>query len=535
MDMSFEHATPVFLKPGIKMEPLIDRWLAWPHLVSPIPCAMNLAFRYVPALQSFVANPSMHVAASSDPALFGGPFIDLPASDAPALAELLEQTRQRASVLLNFAKDFKQFDKLLQDEAKGYSLDAFYERLPASLAGVTELVYDPNNQPSLRIIEELAPRVGLSTTASQEILLTDIADRDRKFFMNTPRLDGPGRFFARVPFASPLLDTLASMRTQAQPFGALAALFDPATLADPGFQGMFSTQAPARKTPDYHGDRVRVRHFGHACVLIQTATTTVLIDPMFTGDASEHDARFTYVDLPDRIDYLVISHCHQDHFSPEALLQLRHKVGKVMVPRNRTGALADPSMELALRGLGFTDVQSLGAFDAVEIDGGEILSLPFTGEHADLDIFSKQTLFVRVNDKRFFFLVDSDAINPALYQLVCDVCGRPDALFVGMECNGAPLSWLYGPLMTRPLSRRDDDSRRLSASNAARAWRLVCDLGCRHAFIYAMGQEPWMRFIMGNEYAPDSVQAVQIDAFFGHCREAGVEFEHLHIGKEMVY
>lgn len=533
--MPFEYTTPVFLKPGIKAEPLIDRWLAWPHLVSPIPYAMNLVFRYLPAMQSFVANPSIHVAASSDPALYGGPFIDLPASAAPAIADLLERTRQRSSALISFAKDFKQFDKLLQEEAKGYSLNALYEHLPISLAGVTELVYDQNNQPSLRIIEELAPRIGLSNAASQELLLTDMADTERKFFMNTPRLDAPGHFFTAIPFASPLLDRLARMRTHALPYGDLAALFDAATLADADFQALFTTQAPARKAPDYHGDRVRVRHFGHACVLIQTATTTILIDPMFTGDACDEDVRFNYVDLPDHLDYLVISHCHQDHFSPEALLQLRHKVGKVLVPRNRTGSLADPSMELALRGLGFTDVQSLGAFDSVAIEGGEIVSLPFTGEHADLDIFSKQTLFVRINDKRFFFLVDSDAINPALYRLVCDTCGQPDALFVGMECNGAPLSWLYGPLMTRALSRRDDDSRRLSASNAARAWRLVCDLGCRHAFIYAMGQEPWMRFIMGSTYEADSIQALQIEEFFEYCKEGGVEFEYMFIGGETLY
>ncbi|WP_333982656.1 MBL fold metallo-hydrolase [Burkholderia gladioli] len=532
--MRFEAGTPVYLKPSVKMELLLDRWLAWPHLVPPVQYAMNLAFRYLPALQSFVANPKIHVAASNDPALYGGPFMDLPEAAAGEIAALLDETRQRSAALLRFAADFKAFDRMLQEAGTGHSLDALYEKLPATLAGLTELVYDHNNQPVIRIIEELAERTGLSNRASQELLLSTVADADRKFFMNTPRVSGPGNAFARVPFASPLLDKLAAMRTRAAPFGELAELFDAATLAREDVLEMFDTEAPARKAPDYDGEQVRVRHFGHACVLIQTPEVNILIDPMFTWDAAD-DGRFTYVDLPDRIDYLVISHCHQDHFSPEALVQLRHKVGQAIVPRNRTGSLADPSMELALRSLGYRDVRSVGAFDSVAVPGGEIVSLPFTGEHADLDIYSKQTLFVRVKERRFFFLVDSDAINPALYQLVRETAGTPDAIFVGMECNGAPLSWLYGPLMTKPLSRRDDDSRRLSASNAARAWRLVSDLGARRAFIYAMGQEPWLRYVMGAEYVPDSIQARQIRNFFERCEQAGVSFEHLHIGKEMLY
>lgn len=533
--MSFEMDTPVFLKPGIKMELLLDRWLAWPHLVPPVQYAMNLAFRYLPAMQSFVANPKIHVAASGDPALYGGPFIDLPESAVDEIAQLLADTKRRAADLIRFAVDFKAFDQRLQEQGTGYSLDAIHENLPPTLAGVTELVYDQNNHPSIRIIEELVPRAGLTNTASQELLLTDVADADRKFFMNTPRIAGDGNFFSRVPFASPVLDRLSSMRTHAAPFGELAELFDASTLANERFAAMFSTEPPVRNAPAYLGDGVRVRHFGHACVLIQSAQTTILVDPMFTWDASSEDGRFTYVDLPDRIDYLVISHCHQDHFSPEALVQLRHKVGKVIVPRNRTGSIADPSMELALRSLGYKDVDTLGALDRVEVDQGEIVSLPFTGEHADLDIFSKQTLFIRLKEKRFFFLVDSDAINPALYRLVREVAGRPDALFVGMECNGAPLSWLYGPLLTKPLSRRDDDSRRLSASNSARAWQLVKDLNCRRAFIYAMGQEPWLRYVMGANYAPNSIQAQQIQDFFKRCEEADVEFEHLHIGKELMF
>ena len=280
---------------------------------------------------------------------------------------------------------------------------------------------------------------------------------------------------------------------------------------------------------------MRVRYFGHACVLIQTARTSILIDPTVTWDPDETDGRFTFADLPDVIDVVVISHCHQDHFSPELLVQLRHRIRKIIVPRNGGGNVADPSMKLILERLGFTDIEVVDAFDSIAFNEGEIVSLPFSGEHADLSIHSKQTIFVKIKGRKFFFLVDLDAIDPALYKLVTEIIGRPDASFVGMECFGAPLTWLYGPLITKPVSRRNDESRRLSASNCERAWQLVKDLGTPKAFIYAMGQEPWLRYLMGLEYKPDAVQLQQARSFVERCVAADVEIEHLDISREIFY
>ena len=198
---------------------------------------------------------------------------------------------------------------------------------------------------------------------------------------------------------------------------------------------------PQRKSPHYFGDDVRLRYFGHACVLIQTARTSILIDPTVTWDANERDGRFTFNDLPDVIDFVIISHSHQDHFSPELLVQLRHRVRRIVVPRNNGGNIADPSMKLILQRLGYTNIDVVDAFDSIKFDEGEIISLPFSGEHCDLNIHSKQTIFVSIKGRRFFFLVDSDAIDPGLYKLVTEIVGRPDASFIGMECFGAPLTW----------------------------------------------------------------------------------------------
>ena len=77
-----------FLKPDVKIELLVGRWFAWPHLISPVQHAMNIAFRHLPLMQSFVANPQVHIAAANDPDMLGGPFLDLPETAVPEIKEL---------------------------------------------------------------------------------------------------------------------------------------------------------------------------------------------------------------------------------------------------------------------------------------------------------------------------------------------------------------------------------------------------------------------------------------------------------------
>jgi L-ascorbate metabolism protein UlaG (beta-lactamase superfamily) len=524
-----------FLKSDVKIELLTGRWFAWPHLISPVQHAMNIAFRHLPMMQSFVATPQVHVSAAKDPNMLGGPFLDLPESTIPEIKTLIQQTTTQCAELIAFARDFKAFDQALQDGAKGFCLYEFYDRMPTALAGATEIYYDLNNNPAIRIIEEVIYKNHTYDTSSQEICLSQVKDSDRKFFMTTPRVSGPNTFFTTVDFSAPRLDVLSSMRTNAGSLEDVSKAFGVDASQWATFQNFFTPEAPHRNNPHYAANDVRVRHFGHACVLIQTARSSILVDPTVTWDSNQDDGRFIFTDLPDTIDLVVISHCHQDHFSPELLVQLRHRVRKIVVPRNGGGNLADPSMKLILQRLGYTNIEVLDPFDSIEFEEGKVVSLPFSGEHSDLNIHSKQTIFVTIKGRKFFFLVDSDAIDPGLYKLVTEIVGRPDALFVGMECFGAPLTWLYGPLLSKPISRRNDESRRLSASNCERAWRLVKDLGCSRTFIYAMGQEPWLRYLMGLEYKPDSIQLRQARNFVEKCIEGGVEVEHLNISRELFF
>jgi L-ascorbate metabolism protein UlaG (beta-lactamase superfamily) len=525
----------LYLKPETKMELLMFRWFAWPHLISPTQHALNMTFRHLPLMTSFISNPKIHISAMQDPMMLGGPFVDLPEHAVPLVKELLERTRDEGANLIHFAQELRAFDKAVQERAKGFSLDEFYGQISQSIAGAIEISYDINNHPNVRVIEEIVYDHYLNNKHAQEVLLHNIKDTERTFFMSTPRLALDKAFTCRMEFADPRIDLLSSMRTHPHSLNEVANLLDVDMKTTPLFADFFTDVAPRRKECDYQGDGVRVRYFGHACIVIQTAKTCIVIDPVVTWDNDEGDCRFSFFDLPDRIDYLIISHCHQDHFSPESLVQLRRRVRKVVVPRNLGGNVTDPSMKLILQRLGYSNIEVVDIFGRIEFDEGEIISLPFSGEHADLNIQSKHTFVVSIKGRKLFFLVDSDAINPALYRLLGEIVGQIDVAFVGMECVGAPLTWLYGPLLTGSISRRNDESRRLSGADCERAWRLIVEeLKCRSVYIYAMGQEPWMRYLMGLEYQPDSVQLQQAGNFVSRCTQAGVTVEYLRIAKEMI-
>ena len=101
----------------------------------------------------------------------------------------------------------------------------------------------------------------------------------------------------------------------------------------------FFTDKPMFKSSNYSQDDIRIRYFGHACVLLQTKDCNILLDP-FISYAYDNDLkRFSFIDLPDNIDLVCITHSHQDHFHLETLLHIRHKVKLIIVPQNAVGSI----------------------------------------------------------------------------------------------------------------------------------------------------------------------------------------------------
>jgi L-ascorbate metabolism protein UlaG (beta-lactamase superfamily) len=523
----------MYLRPNVQVEPLIDHWYAWPHLIPPATAARNMTERHAKIMQSYITAPQIHAKAVKNPKMLGGPFIDYGGERVQEIKDLLANTLHERACLVALSKALEELDRMLQSKARGESLHPLYAQIPPILKGYVELVYDLNNHPSFRILESLLYRSEFYVRDSQSLMLSRITGDDRPFVLSTPRLPNHEICHLKIPFADETVDYLFSAKLEAKPLGELMERCGVAAPDEQVFHSFFTTQAPQRYCP-YLGAGARWRYFGHACILLETPTISLLFDPVLSYTYESGISRYTYDDLPEKIDYVLITHNHQDHVLLETLLQIRHKVRAIIVPRSGGGALQDPSLKLTLESIGFRNVIELDELEMMDFECGSITGLPFLGEHADLNVRSKLAYLVNLRGHKLLFAADSCNIEPALYRNLQRHIGDVRAMFVGMECDGAPLTWLYGPLLTRRIERGQDESRRLSGSNFAQAIEIVNALNCKEVFVYAMGQEPWLNYVMSIKYSSESNPIVQSNKLIETCRERGIVAERLFGEREML-
>jgi L-ascorbate metabolism protein UlaG (beta-lactamase superfamily) len=322
------------------------------------------------------------------------------------------------------------------------------------------------------------------------------------------------------------------MRSEPQPFGYARELISEVENNDL-YLSFFTSEAP-RPPQRYSGDGVRIRYFGHACVLIETKAVSIMLDPLISYESDNGISRYTFADVPETIDHVMLTHNHQDHCVFETLLQLRHKIKNVIVPKSNGGGLADPSLKLILENVGFRHVREIDEMESIEIEGGRLMGLPFLGEHADLNIKTKIAHLISLEGKSILCAADSNNIEPRLYEHLHRLIGDVDVLFLGMECDGGPLSWLYGPLLTKPLARKHDQSRRLNGSNCRKGMGIVDCLRPRQAYVYAMGQEPWLTYLTSIIYTDASQPIIESSQLVAECRNRGIESERLFGCKEIM-
>jgi L-ascorbate metabolism protein UlaG (beta-lactamase superfamily) len=173
--------------------------------------------------------------------------------------------------------------------------------------------------------------------------------------------------------------------------------------------------------------------------------------------------------------------------------------------------------------------------ETVAFSDAKIMGIPFTGEHSDMNILSKLCYIITIGDFKLMFMADSRVTEPKLYSHIQKLTGDIDVMFLGMECDGAPLSWLYGPLLTTKLPRDQDQTRRLNGSDCQRGISLVEIFNPKEAYVYAMGQEPWIEFITSTKYTSESNPIIQSDLFVQKCLEMGLIAERLFGEKELLF
>src|SRR2546423_2941587 len=209
----------VYLRGDVLAEPLFNQWYAWSSLISPASSAMFVANSHLKIMQSFVADPGVHVAALRNPAMRGGPFIAYDASRVKDVKALMEKTLKEQAHVLEFAASIQRLSEMLANEADGSSLEPLYERVPDILRGYVELVYDLNNNPSIRFIEGLLYKSQYYPRSSQSISLSRGHADERPFALSTPQLLDNEHLHLPVAFDSQELDAFFKMKSEPQPLG----------------------------------------------------------------------------------------------------------------------------------------------------------------------------------------------------------------------------------------------------------------------------------------------------------------------------
>jgi L-ascorbate metabolism protein UlaG (beta-lactamase superfamily) len=525
----------MYLKPNVVIEPLVDKWYAWSHLISPATAAMNILGRHHTIIESYLAAPSIHAEAVLNPKMRGGPFMDFGGGRIDEVEALQQESLTKQARIIEFAKAVKELDRMLINEAKGYGLEEIYTKVPEILKGYVELYYDRNNNPGFRFFESLLYRSEFYKKDMQSIGLWITNNDERPFCLSTPRLPEPNVLELDIPFEHPFIDAVSRMKREPQTLDYIKQFVDVPADKMELFESFFTEETP-QPYKKYTGDKIRMRYFGHACILVETKEITILMDALISYYGYHSDVEhFSDCDLPDTIDYVFLTHNHQDHILFETLLPLRHKIKNIIVPRTNSGRLEDPDLKLMFQNIGFKNVIAIDEMETFTFHDAIITGLPFIGEHSDLNIINKLCFLVKIGEFKLLFLADSRIVESQLYRHIHREVGDVDVMFLGMECDGAPLTWLYGPLMTKKIPRDMDGSRRLAGSDCDKGMALVDIFKPKEIYVYAMGQEPWCEFISSIKYTDESNPIVQSNKLVKLCTERGIIGERLFGEKEILY
>lgn len=78
-----------------------------------------------------------------------------------------------------------------------------------------------------------------------------------------------------------------------------------------------------------------------------------------------------------------------------------------------------------------------------------------------------------------------------------------------------------------------DQSRRLNGSDYARAIDIVERIKAKTVYVYALGQEPWLNYVMSIYYDANSPPIVESNKLIEDCERRGLNAERLFAQKEI--
>ncbi|MDK1287002.1 MBL fold metallo-hydrolase [Pseudoalteromonas umbrosa] len=525
----------LYLKEEAYFEPLVNNWYAWAFLIPPLTCARYVDKTHRRIMKSFVNNYRLHIMASKESALTGGEFVSCTEEQVQDIKSLIEDIEKGPHNFIELSNAIKELESELRNHVNGESIEYLYSKVPEMLRGFVEIFLDLEHKPSYRVIEPLVYASELYNTDVQKSAFGLVADdKERGFVFSTPRLPDADHIHVNLELKSEVLDRIFASRTQPMTESEIEEIFG--SLEKKGgldYRALFTETPPDKSCPQLT-DGIRLEYLGHAGFLVQSAHDSILIDPMMATLApSQKNEAIRYCELPEQLDYILLTHAHSDHYSLETLIQLRHKTNCVVVPKNNGGTLADPSMKLSLKQLGFNVIE-VDDMEVINLKSGTVTSIPFLGEHGDLNIRSKSAWLIETQGKKLYFGADSSNPDCELFEHIRKSIGSLDYLFIGMECVGAPYTWSYGALHTQMVSKSIKNSRRLNGSDCKQALGIIDKLTPDHVYIYALGMEPWYKYLMGIEYDDESTQIVESNELVNTLEARQIEVGRLYGKKQFM-
>jgi hypothetical protein len=151
-------------------------------------------------------------------------------------------------------------------------------------------------------------------------------DNERPFFLSTPRLPEPGHIDWHVPFDDARVDEFFQLDRRPQTLGRIRELLGLGPADDERLLPLLSSE-PKPLRGKWRDEQVRIHYCGHACALVEWSGVSILTDPYIpVTPVAGGLSRLSYQDLPEKIDYALVTHNHQDHFALETLLRLRDRI-----------------------------------------------------------------------------------------------------------------------------------------------------------------------------------------------------------------
>src|SRR5947209_18149642 len=94
----------LYLRQNVQVEPLIDHWYAWPHLIPPATAARNITERHLKIMESYINAPQIHANAVKNPKMLGGPFIDYQGNRVDEIRALRDRIKKDRAHLLELSE-----------------------------------------------------------------------------------------------------------------------------------------------------------------------------------------------------------------------------------------------------------------------------------------------------------------------------------------------------------------------------------------------------------------------------------------------